>query len=253
MERVAPAVPAPTPSPDQVNRAVVLRGRLPEALFDVDHHLMREDFDALKYLPRDRVPALVRDAITLANQKGLTPGREAFPIEFLGNIIIDLISSLPATDCVPIAELVAEQLRAQRPALDDKQPAWLIAKCDAQHLIAELVGFVKSDHTVDERKRVLRLLGAAADCQNGRAGSPARGAGPSGGDFTGPGELLDDVASGEPDNRLVSSLFATTRQKGYNKEVLLLPTLLSESARQKVGRGDELPRGAHIRLRMGYA
>jgi hypothetical protein len=120
---------------------VVLRARLPEALFDVDHHPMREDFDDL---PRDSGAALVRDVITLANQKGLTPGREAFPIEFLGNIII-----LPATDCVPIAELVAEQLRAQRPALDDKQLAWVIAKCDAQHLIAELVGFVKSDHTVE--------------------------------------------------------------------------------------------------------
>ena len=98
----------------------------------------------------------------MTNRKGLTPGRGAFPIEFLGNIIIDLISSLPATDCVPIADDVAEQLRAQRPALDDKWLAWVIAKCDAQQLIAELVGFVKSDHTVDERKRFLRLLGAAA-------------------------------------------------------------------------------------------
>ncbi|MDO9199701.1 hypothetical protein, partial [Rhodoferax sp.] len=104
---------------------------------------------------------------------------------------------VPATASGPpaVAELTVGHLGAPHPAPDDGQFAWVIARAPAGQLIAQLASLLTPGRSVDERLRILHLLGAAADCQGGRAGSPVRGAGPAGGAPTGQGELIDDTIS----------------------------------------------------------
>lgn len=188
---VAPA-PVATASSDEVNRALVVRAQLPDALFD--HRLTTQDFDALIYLPEAGVAALIRDVIAEGNRRmALTPDAEN--TWWLGNDIIKLIGYCPLTDELPVTVLVAEQLRAERPALDDKQFAWITARDRTDHLIGELARLLRADRTGGERLRILQLLAAAADYQSGRGGSPERGplAGPGGMALTGSGELVDDI------------------------------------------------------------
>jgi len=187
---LAPA-PGAAPSADQVNQALILRAKLPDALL-ADRHAPNE-FDALNYLPKDRVAGLIRDVLAQGNRRALALGREVPAAMVLGNGIVDLIGRCPVNDDLPVADLTAGQLGAQRPALDDGQFAWIIARDRAEHLIAQLASLLTSGRSVAERLRILHLLGVAADCQGGRAGSPMRGAGPAGSGFTGREELIDDT------------------------------------------------------------
>jgi hypothetical protein len=187
---LAPA-PGAAPSADQVNQALILRAKLPDALF-ADRHAPNE-FDALNYLPKDRVAGLIRDVLAQGNRRALALGREVPAAMVLGNGIVDLIGRCPVTDDWPVAELTAGQLGAQRPALDDGQFAWIIARDRAEHLIAQLASLLTPGRSVDERLRILNILGAAADCQGGWSTSPMRGAGPAGRALTGRGELIDDT------------------------------------------------------------
>ncbi|WPC68702.1 hypothetical protein SBP18_09445 [Rhodoferax ferrireducens] len=193
-ERLAP-VPASatgsTASSDQVNLALAVRAQLPDALF-VGRRAPNE-FDALNYLPQESVASLIRDVLAQGNQRALALGSEVPVASVLGNGIVDLIGRCPVNDDLPVADLTAGQLGAQRPALDDGQFAWIIARDRAEHLIAQLASLLTPERSVAERLRILHLLGVAADCQGGRAGSPMRGAGPAGSGFTGREELIDDT------------------------------------------------------------
>jgi len=182
--------PVLKPSPDQVRQALDLRAHLPTALFD-----KQRDFESLNYLPADSVPGLIRDVISEGNRRTLAAGPEN-PAEGWGNSIVFLMTCCPLVDDWSVAELVLEQLRAERPALDDGQFAWIIARARTDRLISELVGMLTAERTGDERLRILHLLGAAADVQSGRGGSPWRGAGPSGGALAAPTELIDDIPQG---------------------------------------------------------
>jgi hypothetical protein len=187
---VAPA-PVLTPSSDQVNQALVVRAQLPDALFG--QRLTTQDFDALCYLPGASVAALIRDVMAEGNRLVLVPQTEAHANMWSGNDIVSLIGRCPVPDEWPVAALVAEHLRAERPALDDEQFAWIIARDRTDHLIGELASLLTPDRTDGERLRILHLLGEAADNQGGRGGSPIRGAGPGGHGLTGRGELIDDT------------------------------------------------------------
>jgi TIR domain len=179
---------APKPSPELVRQALDLRAHLPAALFDE-----QLDFASLNYLPADSVPGLITDVISEGNRRALAAGPENPEACDFGNSIIDLMTCCPLIDDWSVAELVLEQLRAERPALDDGQFAWIIARAGTDRLISELVGMLTAERTGDERLRILHLLGAAADVQSGRGGSPWRGAGPSGGALAAPAELIDDI------------------------------------------------------------
>lgn len=101
----------------------------------------------------------------------------------------------PALGPPPVADLTLGQLGAPHPALDDGQFAWVIARAPAGHLIAQLASLLTPGRSAGERLRILQLIGAAADCQSGRAGSPMRGAGPADSSPTGRGELIEDRIS----------------------------------------------------------
>lgn len=185
-----PAAPPALPSPEQVQQALQVRTQLPVALFE--HRLEQPQWNALSWLPRLDVSRLIREVVVEGNRRTLaqsgTPGLSLW----LGNDIVRLAGTCPPTDDWPTAELVTEQLRAPRPALDDEQLAWLLARDRSARLISTLAGMVTPDRKRSERLRILRLLGAAGDCQSGRAGSPMRGAGPGSVVLTGRAELLDD-------------------------------------------------------------
>ena len=193
-EKLAPVLVSATGSTasfDQVNLALAVRAQLPDALF-VGRRVPNE-FDALNYLPQERVAGLIRDVLAQGNRRALALGSEVPVASVLGNGIVDLIGHCPVNDDWPVADLTAGQLGAQRPALDDAQFAWIIARDRAEHLIAQLASLLTPGRRVAERLRILHLLGLAADCQGGRAASPMRGAGPAGSGFTGREELIDDT------------------------------------------------------------
>jgi hypothetical protein len=129
-----------------------------------------------------------------------------------------------------VTELVSEQLRAERPALDDGQFAWIIARARADHLISELAGMLTPARASHERLRILHLLGAAADCQSGRGGSPWRGAGPSAGAPAAPAELIDDTSEPNVGKETVESEGTRVLRVPTEKEVAADVTLHEEQA-----------------------
>lgn len=188
-----PAPPSP-PSSEQLGQAMIVRAKLPSALFD-ERRLTTPEFAALTYLPKAEVAGLIRAVVAEGNYQARA-GAESWPTnEWLGSKIIEFVGCCPVTDDWPAAELVVEQLRSQRPALDDGQLAWIIARDHTVRLINKLAGLLTPDRNSEERLRVLHLLSAAGDCQGGRAGSPMRGAGPGAAALTGKGELIDDRPS----------------------------------------------------------
>lgn len=92
----------------------------------------------------------------------------------------------------PIAELVEMQLHDPQPRFDDGQLAWIIAREPTPVLIHDIGALLVPPRPADERLRLARLIGMAADCQAGRGGSPFRGAGPGAGGGVVRGELIDD-------------------------------------------------------------
>ncbi len=91
----------------------------------------------------------------------------------------------------PIPELVETQLHDAQPRFNDGQLAWILAREPAQVLIHDIGALLVPQRPVNERLRLARLIGMAADCQAGRGGSPFRGAGPGAGGV-GRVELIDD-------------------------------------------------------------
>ena len=178
-----------SPSSEQVAQARSVRAQLPAALFE--HRLQAPERQALNWLPQIDVAPLVRDVVAEGNRRRFTQWRDAGPA-WPGNDIVELAMSCPPADDWPTAELVAEQLRAPKPALDDGQLAWMLARDDRKRLIGTLAGMVTPERSQAERLRILHLLALAADSQGGRAGSPMRGAGPGSGVGAGHTELLDD-------------------------------------------------------------
>jgi len=184
-----PPLPA-QPSAEQVLQALQVRAQLPVALFE--HRLDLSQWNALSWLPRLDVARLIRDVVADGNRRTLTRAGAPGPGASLGNDIVRLASTCPPIDDWPSRELVTEQLRTPQPALDEEQLAWLLARDRSSRLISTLAGMVTPDRQRNDRLRILRLLGAAGDCQSGRAGSPMRGAGPGSVALTGRGELLHD-------------------------------------------------------------
>ena len=183
-----PTPPSP-PTPEQVAQAMRVRAQLPVALFE--HRLQQTEWHALGWLPRVDVARLVRDVVAEGNKRSLAQLNAPGPA-WLGNDIVALASACPPTDNWPTAELVAEQLRAPQPALDDEQLAWMLSRDHNPRLIGTLAGMVTPDRETSERLRILRLLALTGDSQSGRAGSPMRGAGPGSAAPTGHVELIDD-------------------------------------------------------------
>ncbi len=187
----APARPAPPPSATRRLRTLLAAERLATRLFDGT--IPPEELDLLAFVPSKSLAQLVKQIVVEGNRRARELPVEAPANILLGNRIIDAIPiHAPVADW-PVADLVLEQVRAERPALDDGQMAWLIARGPTDRVIHEIAGVVTPDLSVAERFRVLNLLGAAADHQAGRGGSPARGAGPGGGTPAGRGPLIDDM------------------------------------------------------------
>lgn len=205
-------------SADQVQQALRVRALLPTALFA--HQLELPDWHALAWLPEPSVPDLILSVVKEGNRRTHTqpddPAASAWP----GNEIVELTAACPPADDWPTTELVDAQLRASRPALDEDQLAWILARDRGARLISTLAGMLTPDRRKQDRLRILRLLALAGDRQSGRAGSPMRGAGPGGAAPGGYVELLDDrprtqarhieepaaAAAPEPEERRVNAL-----------------------------------------------
>jgi hypothetical protein len=172
----APARPAPPHSPTRRLRAPLTTERLPARLFSGT--IAPEEIERLAFVSSKRLAHVVKRIVTEGNRRARRLPAEAPANILLGNRIIGAIPAHPSVADWPVADLAVEQVGAERPALDDGQMAWLIARCPTDRLIQQIAGVVTSDRSPAERLRVLCLLGAAADHKAGRAGSPARGAGP---------------------------------------------------------------------------
>jgi hypothetical protein len=187
----SPARPAPPHSPTRSLRALLATGRLPTRLFDGT--IPPDELALLAFVSSKRLAQLVKRIVVAGNKRARQLPAETPANILLGNRIIDAIPiHAPAADW-PVADLVLGQVRAERPALDDGQMAWLIARGPTDRLVQEIAGVVTPDLPLAERLRILHLLGAAADHKAGRGDSPARGAGPGGGAPAGRGPLIDDM------------------------------------------------------------
>jgi hypothetical protein len=172
--------PRPVPSSALVKQAVAATRRFPERLLDKQMSL--EEIEVLVNLPPKRFATLVTKTIIEANKRA-----QALPLDVpanmvLGNEIVQFIPSHPPNADWPVAKLTIEQVTAERPALDDEQMAWVIALGSPDRVIKEMAGVLRPERTAVQQLRILHILGSAADHQCGRGGSPARGAGPGGGE-----------------------------------------------------------------------
>jgi hypothetical protein len=189
--RIAEAPSAPAPSREQLKQAMAASKRLPQRLFEQE--VSPGEIESLAYLPPDRLARLVKRTVIEGNKRARAH-RPDVPVNIvLGNEILEIIPSRATPADWPVAELALEQLKAKRPALDDGQMAWIIARDRPEHLVLEITGVLDPGRPSDERLRILGLLGVAADFQAGRGGSPWRGAGPGGGEEAGRGALIDDM------------------------------------------------------------
>jgi hypothetical protein len=190
--RIAAAPFVPAPSPELVKQAMAATKRLPQRLFE--RAVSPEEIEILVNLPSKRFAALVTQTVIEANKRARALPPEAPVNEVLGNEVIQFIPSRAPTADWPVARLAIEQVTTERAALDDGQMAWVIARDRPDHLIKEIMGVLSPKRPADQRLRILNLLGSAADHQAGRGGSPARGAGPGGGEEpAGRSVLIDDM------------------------------------------------------------
>ena len=189
---VASAVPpAAPPSPTQVERATAISAHLPKRLFD--RTISLDEIEILACLPSKRLAQLVKRTVIEGNKRARALPPDVPANILLGNQILDIIPSrAPAADW-PVAELAMEQVKAERPALDDGQMAWLIARDRPDRLIKKLTVVLTPDRPAADRLRILNLLSTAADYKAARGGSPWRGAGAGGEEPTGRGPLIDDM------------------------------------------------------------
>lgn len=171
-------------------RARQLRNQEAFAWFDVSAD--PDTREALSAMPKGSSPRLVQVLLQEANQRAAALPREAPASILLGNHVTELVGALPIDGPEPAAKYVQLHLSAPRPALDDGQMAWLLARDAPAHLIGTLERLSRKQPSPDAQCQVLSLLESAADCQAGRIAGPSRGAGP-GGDAAGMIELIDDM------------------------------------------------------------
>lgn len=177
--------------------ALVLCDRLPAALFDEHPPPV---LDALRWLPAGESASLMRKAIAEAHRRAaVLPGATPANV-LLGNAIVELAGACPAGDDWPVADLVEQQARASRPAIDDGQLASILARAPMARLIREIVALIGLARLRGERLWLLSLLGRAAQCQAGRGGSDYRGAGADASP-QGRVELIDDAVAQRPGGR----------------------------------------------------
>jgi hypothetical protein len=183
---------APAPSRTLVKQAMAATKRLSQRLFE--GAVSPGEIEILVNLPPKRFAALVTQTVIEANKRARALPPEAPVNMVLGNEVIHLIPSRAPTADWPVAQLAIEQVTAERPALDDGQMAWVIARDRPDHLIEEMMGVLSPGRPARQRLRILNLLGSVADHQAGRGGSPARGAGPGGGEEPAArSALIDDM------------------------------------------------------------
>ncbi|MBN8441531.1 MAG: hypothetical protein J0M28_07495 [Thauera sp.] len=187
---------APTPSRGRVRGsarigdALALHDRLPAALFDEQPP---PALDCLRWLPPAKVAALVVEVVEEGHRRAAALPEAVPANEVLGNAILELCAACPAGDDWPVAELIEQQLRARRPAVDDGQLAAILACAPMARLISEVVARIVRQRSLAEQLWLLSLLGQAAQFQAGQGGSAYRGAGP---DTAAQGriELIDDLS-----------------------------------------------------------
>jgi hypothetical protein len=115
--------------------------------------------------------------------------------QILGNAIIGLVSVLPRAEHWPVADLLSAHLRTARPAVDDEQLAWVVARALPRAWIGQVAALLTDPQwpPAERRLRILRIAMAAADHAAGRGGSPYRGSDGAGARVpTGRGQLIDD-------------------------------------------------------------
>lgn len=186
-----PAVPpAPPPSPKQVEHAITVSTDLPKRLFE--QKTLPGEIETLAYLPPDRLAQFVTETVMEGNRRA-----RALPPEVPANIALgnQILSVIPLGAAVewPVTELAMEQVQAERPALDDAQMAWLLARDAPDHLIREMTIVLARDLPSASRLQILDLLGTAAGYIAGHGASPWRGAGPGEEEAAGRGPLIDDM------------------------------------------------------------
>jgi len=157
-----------------------------------------EHADATDLLPETEreVTRYVTGMIGEANRMAAELPSHVPPNQAVGNRVIDILGLLPRTEDWPVTAVVEMQLGTPRPALDDGQMAWVIARAPTRRMISELAATLTSERTQSDRLRILGLAATAADCQTGRGGSPYRGSGGgAGGLLEGRAALIDDEES----------------------------------------------------------
>ena len=132
--------------------------------------------DERALVPESEVAGLLIRAVEEANAKALQLPAPAPASQILGNPLIGLVGALPRSTDWPVAAIVIAQLEAERPALDDEQLGWVVARGPASGAIRELAALIASASPVPERLRILRICASAADVLSRRGGSPYRGA-----------------------------------------------------------------------------
>jgi hypothetical protein len=199
---------APPPSPELVKQAAAATTKLPSRLFEGT--LSAGEIDVLVHLPPKRFATLLTATVAEANKRARALPPDAPANMMLGNEVIRVIPSAAPTAHWPVAELVLEHVTTARPALDDEQMAWLIARDRPAQLIDKMMRVLGTERPAAQRVRLLKLLGSAADHQAGRGAAPARGAGPTGTEPPTTASLIDDMpraaaraAPEEPEERRV--------------------------------------------------
>ncbi|HUW28848.1 MAG TPA: hypothetical protein VMV97_09570 [Sulfuriferula sp.] len=186
------AVPLSSPSAEQEHQAIAATEQFPRRLFEQE--VSPEEIESLFYLPPKRIAALLTQTVAEGDKRALELDPDAPAPILLGNPIIGAIPAYPRTEAWPVADLVRGQIEVERPALDDGQLAWVIARAQPERVINEVTKLLSTHRFPKNRPWILGLLGAAADYYAGRGASPARGAGPGGeGLPIGRGELIDDA------------------------------------------------------------
>ena len=143
--------------------------------------------------PGHELARRVVEAVKQGNRRAAKLGPEASANVEIGNPIIESIPSEVPPNIWPVAELALEQAQTERPALDDEQMAWVLARDNPARVIREISQLLAAARPRRERLRLLKLLGGVADHVAGRAGSPFRGGGGGGIGLQPPrSRLIDD-------------------------------------------------------------
>ncbi|HEY5985452.1 MAG TPA: CHAT domain-containing protein [Streptosporangiaceae bacterium] len=134
----------------------------------------------------------------------------------LGNLLVEIAAMVPKSTDLPVREIYRIHTDTLRPAIDDRQTAFVLSRSTAPHLFEQ---FSQDLPNMEPREQIdaLKMLASAGDFQRG-APWPMLGAGP--GDTAPaiePATLIDDVTSppGEPPAGERENLASTTTAWPY--------------------------------------